>query len=113
MKFGGRMYIYVGTKYFVQKCFLVDKHEDGTYTKTYVRQTAVKPLIDKETQLERYNLYEMTTPDMFKEYADLVFSPEDSLYKIDVMDRTDVGSLLDSRSVETTTNKRGVSRKRT
>uniref|UniRef100_A0A8D8VD54 Protein-L-isoaspartate O-methyltransferase n=1 Tax=Cacopsylla melanoneura TaxID=428564 RepID=A0A8D8VD54_9HEMI len=54
LKSGGRMLIYVGLKYFVQKCFLVDKHEDGTYTKTYIRQSQIKPLIDKDVQLESF-----------------------------------------------------------
>lgn len=51
---GGRMLIHTGMPYFVQKCFLVDKHEDGTYTKTYVRQNSIKPLADKHVQLESY-----------------------------------------------------------
>lgn len=93
------MLIFVGAKYFVQKCFLVDKHEDGTYTKTYIRQSHIKPLVDKAVQLERYFLLEATTPlSLLKEYADLAFSPEDSLYKIDFADRTDIGSILESES---------------
>lgn len=104
LKPGGRMHIYVGVKYIFQKCFLVDKHEDGTYTKTYIRQGRIKPLIDKHVQLERYIYYEATTPDRLKEYADLIFSPEDSLYKIDFADRTDIGSMIESGGdVKTTT----------